>query len=40
MSGSTVRLPFDPVQAMDNLRLERYAANATRVEKTRDEQQV
>jgi hypothetical protein len=26
--GSTVQLPFDPVQVVDNLRFERYAANS------------
>jgi hypothetical protein len=28
----TVQLPFDPVQVVDNLRFERYAANSTRVQ--------
>ena len=29
-NGSTVQLPLDPVQIVDNLRFERYVANATR----------
>jgi hypothetical protein len=28
-TGSTVQLPFDPVQFVENLRFERYAANST-----------
>src|SRR5271166_629778 len=30
---STVQLPFDPEQVVDNLRFERYAANSTRAGK-------
>jgi hypothetical protein len=31
-NGSAVQLPFDPVQVVDNLRFERYAANSTRAQ--------
>jgi len=30
INGSAVQFPFDPVQIVDNLRLERYASNSTR----------
>jgi hypothetical protein len=32
-NGSTVQLPFDPVQVVDNLRFERYTANSMRGKK-------
>jgi hypothetical protein len=34
ISGSRVQLPFDPVQVVDNLRLERYAVGGGRVVKS------
>ena len=40
VSGSTIKLPFDPAQVIDNLRLERYASSAIHNESKRNVMKV